>query len=373
MPRSYEPLSEQRQYLNISNHAYETLVSDIGVFGEKGGMSGIVNRILLNYMEESEASISSAVESKRQEYTEIIQNGKAKDTASTNDELPELSPAEKRTMELLLSDYRNKLTNRYLNELPPKEKAFTIRLQNKTYETLGPVPLSDSCYRSNGDYIRAILEEYASKSIFQREKIYFKVLFDMISAKLLIPEKDRLLTTIKTRSESGKLMAFRAKPVALSKESDAPYHYLIALSRPATDSKNIYTPAAFRLSRLEDIYDTKGYGSGKITAKEKKILEDAIKMKSVPYLLDDTYDYAIELTPQGIMKYKTILHLRPTADNSLTEDLKSGGQILHFRCTYRQIENYFFQFGKDARILSPNKDALRFREAYLMAYKHYNE
>ena len=372
MPRNYEPLSEQRQYLNISNHAYETLVSDIGIFGEKGGMSGVINRILLNYMEDSEASISSAVERKRQEYTEIIQNGKMKNAATTKDDLPELSSAERRTLELLLSDYRNKLTNHYLNELPPKEKTFTIRLQNKTYETLGPVPLSDSCYRSNGDYIRAILEDYTSKSIFQRETIYFRTIYDIIRAKLLVPEKDRLLTTIKTRTASGKLMTFRAKLVALSKESDAPYHYLITFSRPASDPKNVYTPAAFRLSRLEDIYDTKGYGSGKVTAKEKKTLEEAIKIKSIPYLLDDTNDYTIQLTPQGVMKYKTILHLRPVADNSKTEDLKYDGQILHFRCTYRQIENYFFQFGKDAKILSPDKYTMRFRKAYKEAYESYN-
>ena len=367
MSKAYEPISEQRQYLNISNQAYETLISDIAVFGEKGGLSGIVNRILLNYMEESEASISSAVERKRQEYIEIIQTGKKK----ASGELPELSPIENRTIELLLSDYRKKLTDHYRNDLPPKEKAFTIRLQNRTYETLGPVPLADTCYRSNGDFIRAILEEYASKSIFQREAIYFKTIFEMIRAKLLVPEKDRLLTTIKTRSTSGKILSFRAKPVALSKESDAPYHYLIALSRPASDSRNIYTPAAFRLSRLEEIYDTKGYGSGKITAKEKKTLEEAIKTKSVPYLLDDTDDYSVKLTPQGVVKYRSILHLRPVADKTLTEELESGGQILHFRCTYRQIENYFFQFGKDAKIISPEKYAIKFGEEYKAAYEVY--
>ncbi len=371
MAKPYEPLSEQRQYLNISKHAYEILISDIEIFGEKGGMSGIVNRILLNYMDDSEASISSAVERMRQEYIEIIQSEK-RNHISSNEEIQNLSSDEKHTVELLLSDYRTKLTNHYLNELPPKEKSFTIRLQNKTYETLGPVPLSDSCYRSNGDFIRAILEEYTSKSIFQRETIYFKSIYEMIQAKLLIPEKDRLLTTIKTRSVSGKLISFRVKPVALSMESDAPYHYLIALSRPASDPGNNYIPAAFRLARIEDIYDTKGYGSGKVTANEKKSLEEAIKTKSIPYLLDDTNDYSIELTPQGVMKYKTILHLRPVVNNSLTDYLESGYQILHFRCTYRQIENYFFQFGKDARIISPTSDAMKFREAYKEAYESYN-
>lgn len=259
-----------------------------------------------------------------------------------------------------------------MNELPRNEKSFTIRLQNKTYEILGPAPLSDPWYRSNGDFIRSMLEEYASKSIFQREAIYFKTIFDMIRDKLLIPEKDRLLTTVKKRSISGKLLTFRAKLFDLSKESDAPYHYLIALSRPATDSKNIYTPAAFRISRLENIYDTKGYGSGKITVNEKKSLETTIKTKSIPYLLDDTNNYSIELTPLGVLKYKNILHLRPLADNSMTENLESGGQILHFRCTYRQIENYFFQFGKDAKILSPSKDAAIFKEAYKAAYETYS-
>ncbi len=371
MTNGYSPISEQRQYLNISYHAFETLADDIDIFSERGGMSGIVNRILLNYMESSEATISSAVERKRQEYIGTIQRNKAGSHILSGENLPNLSSSERKTIEFLLSEYRSKLTNHYLYELPPKEKAFTIRLQNKIYKTLCTEPLQDKCYKSTGEYIRAILEDYTSKSLFQREIIYFREMHEIIRSKLLIPQKNRSLTTIKSRSVTGILQTFRVKPYALSKESDASYHYLIALSKLASDKNSVYKPAAFRLSRIEEFYDTPGYGSGKITEKEKKAVEDSIKMKSIPYLLNDINDYTVELTPSGIIKYKTILHLRPIADSSKTEHLHSGGKIMHFTCTYRQIENYFFQFGKEAKLISPKKDAERFKSAYKAAYEAY--
>lgn len=373
MATSYEPRGEQRQHLNISTTAYETLVNDKDIFEEKGGLSGIVNRILLNYMDETEASISQAVERKRQEYIQIIQNRGSENTATSDDEPAEMSPAVMKALGLLLSDYREKLINHYMNELPPREKQFNVRLQNDIYDILGPsVPLIDECYKTPGNYIRAVLEDYASKSVYQRERIYFREIYESIQSKLLIPTKDRPLITIRTRSASGILRDFRIKLVSLSAESDAPYHYLITLSRSTTDPDDIFKPATFRLSRIVKMRDTPSYGSGKITAKEFALLDGAIKQKSIPYLLDDTNDYAVELSPEGITMYKTILHLRPSADNSLTENLKTGGQILHFRCTYRQIENYFFQFGKDARILFPKEDAARFRDAYRSAFEAYN-
>ena len=69
--------------------------------------------------------------------------------------------------------------------------------------------------------------------------------------------------------------------------------------------------------------------------------------------------------------FRSILHLRPVADDSLTTTDEDGSQTICFFCTYRQIENYFFKFGKEAKILSPEEDAAKFREAYLAAYGEY--
>lgn len=373
MKDSFESRGEQRQHLNISNAAYEVLVNDKDIFEERGGLSGIVNRILMNYMDETEASITLAVERKKQEYVQIIQNADLADKSKSTNKSPHFSSAVNITLDLLLSDYKATLINHYLNELPPRERQFNVRLQNDIYDILGPsVPLADECYNSAGNYIRAILEDYASKSVYQRERIYFRDVYETIQSKLLIPSKDRPLITIRTRSATGILRDFRIKLVGLSKEADAPYHYLITLSRSATEANDDYKPSTIRLSRIVKMRDTPSYGSGKITAKETSLLKNAIKQRSIPYLLDDTDDYSIELTTEGLALYKTILHLRPSADNSMTEHLQNGNQILHFRCTYRQIENYFFQFGSKAHILSPKEAATRFKKAYEEACKTYN-
>ncbi len=373
MLKKYEIRSEQRQHLNISLHAYETLLNDISVFSENGGMSGIINRILSNYIEDSSASISSAVERKRLVYINQLQKEKASSDGNPSGDRPvRITPAEMKTIDFLCSAYGKDLTDHFLNHLPPREKTLKIRLQNDIYDILGPsVPLENECYKSAGNYIRAIIEDYAAQSFYRREEIYYRDLYDFIRSKLLIPYEQRPLMTIRTRNTSGNTFDFRIKLYKISSEAESPYHYLITQSKPVSGQRTDYSPAVFRLSRILKLHDTPSYGSGKITAKEKAELEAAIKQKSIPYLLDDTDDYTIELTPYGVTMYNAVLHLRPHADDSRTEKLKSGNQIMHFTCTYRQIENYFFKFGKDARIHSPESAAEKFRQAYLLASEAY--
>ena len=369
----YTLRSEQRQHLNLSSHAYETLINDIGAFSEKGGMSGIINRILMNYMDESPASISTAVEKKRLEYIDILKKEKGGyDSASAEDHYVNITSEEKKTIDYLCSAYKKSLTDHFVNNLPPKGHVLKIRLQNDIYDALGPaVPLSDECYKSAGNYIRAIIEDYTVQTLYRREEIYFRELYELIRSKLMIPAEHRPLLTLRAKNPTGKIIDYRIKLYDISSESASLYHYLITMSRSPKSPDNTYSPAVFRLSRIIKLYDTPSYGSGKITVREKKELEESIKKKSIPYILDNMDEYAIEFTPHGITMYNSILHLRPIADTSRTEILDSGNQIMYFTCTYRQIENYFFKFGKDARILSPKSAAGKFRQAYQLASEAY--
>lgn len=369
---NYEPRTEQRQHLNLSSHAYETILSDIDAFGETGGISGIINRILTNFMEESEASISASVERKRTELIRRIMEVKQGSEGLPDEDLPAPTPAERKVIDLLASSYEMELKHRFIDTPAPKEKTLKIRLQNDIYDILGPsVPLADDDYRSAGNYIKAIIEDYASRSFYKREEIYFRDIYELTRSKLLISAENRPLMTIRVKNTSGSLQDFRVKLYSMSSDSDSPYHYLLTLSRPVTDTKADYKPAVFRLSRIVKLYDTPSYGSGKITVKENKALTEAINQKGIPYLLDDTNEYKIRLTPQGVKMFRSILHLRPVADDSRTTTDKAGSQTMYFICTYRQIENYFFKFGKEAKLLSPKEDAARFKEAYLAAYKEY--
>ena len=369
---SYEPRTEQRQHLNLSNHAYETILNDIDAFGETGGISGMINRILTNYMDESEASISASVERKRTELIRRIMEVKQGSGYIPDEDLPAPTAAERKVIDLLAASYEKELKHRFIDNPAPKEKTLKIRLQNEIYDILGPaVPLADEDYRSAGNYIKAIIEDYASGSFYRREEIYFRDIYELIRSKLLIPAESRPLMTIRIKTASGTLQDFRVKLYSMSSDSDSPYHYLLTLSKPAADAKADYKPAVFRLSRIIKLYDTPSYGSGKITAKENKALASAVNQKGIPYLLDDIDEYKIRLTPAGVKMYRSILHLRPAADDSRTTTDGSGAQTMYFLCTYRQIENYFFKFGKEAKILSPKEDAVRFKEAYLAAYKAY--
>ena len=72
----------------------------------------------------------------------------------------------------------------------------------------------------------------------------------------------------------------------------------------------------------------------------------------------------VRLTPSGERKYQQILHLRP-------QYARKEGAVYTFTCTQRQVENYFFKFGHDARILAPQELADKFKRMYESAAEQY--
>ena len=87
--------------------------------------------------------------------------------------------------------------------------------------------------------------------------------------------------------------------------------------------------------------------------------------KGIPFLLNDVVEIGIRLTPEGISKYNSILHLRPP----YTRKTKDGLYIFH--STEMQIEFYFLKFGKDAEVLYPQSLRNKFRLEYEKALKKY--
>ena len=360
---------EQRQHLSISTHAYEILLNDISAFSEKGGISGIINRIIRNYLEDSEASITCALEKKKSIYTKQIEDEKT-------DSSP-LTPAEKKVVGLLTAAYRKELIDKNTKYKKPlsNSKTLKIRLQNDIYDILGPSePLPEiesTVYKTSGNYIKAIIEDYANLSLFKREEIYFKDLFNLISTIVSIEPSKRSLYTIKIDRGTEKPQAYRIKPYLLSSSSHAPYHYLVALSKKASSERSSYSPASFRLSRIISINKTPSYGSGKITANEKAEIEKGIRDKGIPYLSADVKRYRVLLTPTGIDNFNRILHQRPIPDK--TEKLPDGSVIMSFTGTDFQMESYFTRLGKDARILSPKSTANHLKKVFGDAYKTYEK
>ena len=98
-------------------------------------------------------------------------------------------------------------------------------------------------------------------------------------------------------------------------------------------------------------------------------IKKQIREKNVQYIQGDQELYRIELTERGQKMYNSILYLRPSYT---AKALSSGGRVVYdFDCTREQIQNYFFRFGKDALILSPDSLREEFAVAYRRASRAY--
>ena len=370
--------SEQRQHINLSNHAHEILTSDISAFSDSESMSGIINTILENYMDYSEANISRAVEDKRNSLIQTVSMRKTSKAQSgskdTLDEIkPSVTPTEKNVIECLVGDYEEQLINRFAKNSFPKEFTFKLRLRNELFDDLdGRFPNYDYYDGALGRYIKAIIEDYAIQDYYKREEIYFMKMNQRLLSELRAPLPDRILLRMRYRTSNGSVSDYRIKPFRMTNEAESRFHYLIAMSKPVADPDSDFTPAVFRLSRIIDFTETPSVSSGKITRKEQKALSDAINKRGVQFLMSDICEYKIRLTPEGLKMYGNILNQRPAADISKTTEDASGNTTMHFLCTPLQIQSYFFRFGKEAKILYPKSAAKDFSEAYRKAYEQYN-
>ena len=398
--------SEHRMDLRLSNPAYEVLLADRDAFGAKG-VSTIIHRIIelcaINRKDsgssivESEVNIDEAVSRRRDKLISDIKVAKAqeekevspsqesksgkKEARGTSGEKPtetEITPEEEQTVEYIVSSYRNELIDRFVNRPISRDQTIKLRFQNAIYYNYVNFDgISDSkafpYYNDRRKYIIALLEDYARKPYFMREEIYFHTMYKKICDKINVPLKKRELLRITLSNGS----VFRIKPYRMSTEGEAPYHYLIGLSKVSEKNKNgtkEYEPIVIRLSRIETIYELGEAGSGKITSDEKTNLDTRFKDKGVAFLGDpeENVEYTVSLTPKGMRKYNQIIHLRPVAIGKKEPDKnRPGNTLLRFKCAENKIIYYFTRLCGDAIIVSPKETADKMARQYKEAYTAY--
>ena len=115
-------LQENKQRLNLSEHAYRTLINDASVFlpedspkTETGGIpSGILNQIFRSFAPSAESSISTALENHRLALEEVLS--------------PMYSEKDQKiAIDLLLDAFKSQLLQRCQERLAQKGNAFSIR------------------------------------------------------------------------------------------------------------------------------------------------------------------------------------------------------------------------------------------------------
>ena len=328
---------DKRVSLTLSNYAEHVISSDMHIFDLK--FNTLVNLIVSHYKASSEASIRIAIKKRENELLETLKGD------STCKQV-EFQPV----IKSLIKKYEADLVSRM--QQYKKDSGITRKILI-TRDNLDLIDQNQSEYYTHpkhylnlSDYIKALLEEYARLSIIEREQIIFSDIYQDVS---LHKGYNAKITT--KNNKRFKVRLYDVRP----DERDN-YNYVITYT--AKDSK----ASSFRLSRIKSINLE---GQGDITSQEKLEIEGQIKKMGIPYLNGTPQTIRIQFTEKGLNMYNTILHLRPRCE-------KEDGKILEFYCSPRQIRDYFFKFGKDARVIEPVSIAEEFKRDYIEASKTYD-
>lgn len=336
---------EQRVRINLSEHACLIMEEDMYQFDVKE-RSSFMNTVFRNYRMDAPASISIYLQNKRIQLREQLMS-----VITDSFEL-------ERTLSYLLEKEQQALTKRIKMEMCSRHSGNSYRINNENFAYLTSVECTDADYYNQrpGLYIKCILEEYSTLPFIEREKIYFS---DMYNTAFDAIQTNTLL---KVRTKGDKL--FHIYPYSMETDSLSSRLYLTGFSKGIAETGSSKTPASFRIPRLKSI--TRLRQNGRLTNEEKTEIKEAIKNKSVQFLLSNEEEIHVRLTKRGIQKYNNQLYLRPAKNKELSSEY-----VYVFNCTEQQAEYYFFKFGEDAEILKPETLRKRFIDMYQQAWKRY--
>lgn len=199
-----------------------------------------------------------------------------------------------------------------------------------------------------------MLEEYAAKTVYQREAIYFDPQMRLIQAGAANGELLRI------RLKKGTW--FEVRPYGVLGDRQETYHYLVGLSRP-DGTREPEKPYNFRLSNIVKL-DVSFRRSGRLTEKERTDIESSIRGKGVQFLAQQRETIRIRLTEEGRRDYGSQMHLRPPAQTRTAVDDGAYRWEYTFFCTEFQARAYFLKFCGDAKVVAPQSLRDTFAQEY---------
>lgn len=335
-----------RQHLSLSAAAWEVLEDDRQDFGGGQSWAGILNHVFAVYRDTADASISVAVERRRAQYEEKLVGVAA--------------PAvRKAVLERLLADYTEELIENAAKNgaTPPDKEGFKFRLDRDNYAFREQwLDSPDAQYYGGrfSRYLRAVLEEYAAKTVYQREEIYFSQWITLILGAM---EYSSLLCV---ELQNGN--AYEVRPYGVLSDRQRTYHYLVGMScrDGKRDAEEI---TSFRLSKLTTLKPSQKR-SGRLTKEERDAIGDRICAVGVQFLVQQQETICIRLTEQGRRDYERQLHLRPAARERAGVDDGPYRWEYTFDCAPFQARAYFLKFCGDAKVVAPQSLRKEFADEY---------
>ena len=327
---------EQKIRIALSDKARLIIAEDMDVF-HTPKVATFINTVFSNFRAEAKSSISIYMQHQELELDMLFRDSK-------------IDPVSKRiVIEKILSQKKENLMTkiREYNTTKGESKLYHINDANVEY-------LIDDCdenqyYSRPGLYLRSILEEYCSLPFKERERIYRRDVYDLVERAC----KEKHVLKVKA-NYYGTEEIFYVYPYKILPDSLHTQSYLVCYSRKQNDGEKDKIVASFSMARIK--LPTMLSKTFHLNKQEIANIENQITKYSPAYLTGKPERIEVRLTAKGKQSYQTRLYSRPEKIESL-----STNDVYVFDCTQHQIFNYFFPFGPEVEIISPEILRNKFR------------
>jgi hypothetical protein len=364
--------SEHKLWVPLSERAIFVISEDMAVFSVDQE-STFINTVFANFRGEAKSSVCLYLEQKKEVLNRLFPVAKLKKAKGIA--IEQLLLAEEKELRNKVMQYRDARANGrklyYIN----KENVGYLEKEciEDQYYNIKEYKNEKPYYSGPAEYVRSVIEEYCSLPFIKRERIYRKKEYDIVERAC----KEKTILQVDANYQ-GKEQTFYVYPYKIVPDSFHTQSYLVCYSRMPEEDEDEKKIVSFSMARINPGQECKGNFS--LKKQEIKDIENRIAKDAAAYLVGGNEEIKVQLTKKGERSYRQRLYSRPekTGIEKIETD-KTDDQGNHieesiytFNCTQQQIFNYFFSFGAEAKIISPEGLRNRFQNTYERALAVYD-
>lgn len=333
-----ETNTSQKIRISLSKKAMLTIEDDMTAF-EVPKLTTFINHVISNFWDISESSIDNYLNNKELELKEKLSDSSI-DSYSIE-----------QVIQILLKDEKKRLINKTASYDNGSTVNKQYNINNNNYIFLTEECTEDKYYATAAKYLKCLIEEYCQLPFIKRERIYKRSSYNTVENAC----KNHNVLKVKAFIDGTQKLLY-VYPYMIMPDTLATQEYLVCYVKNENKATGKYI-TSFSMARLQlqgsALKQTFRLTKDDIIAIEKKLADS-----SPAYLFGENERVVVKLTERGQKSYKTKLYSRPV------KEPESSGDNYVFYCTPLQAYNYFFPFGKEAKIIEPTSLSERFKNSY---------
>lgn len=356
----FSSAKQVKQRINFSGAAFETVRNDALEFpnDEHGkNLSNFLNVILPNFYEEAESTLYFRLIDERNRLNAIFP----------------ANPWKEENLKRLLKSKEDELSKHIIERVHEKGESFFWSVNEKNSILLRQTPITETCrysiYQNGGRYLKALFEEYAQKTRAERELIFNKDMVDAIKACKPSRGAKKLKITLNPRTakdgrKSQQIYYFSVYDLLPDKSKQFNYLLGVAEERFINGRSLGKEIKSFRLSNIAEI---------KILAEnafikpiERQNLKKSLSLNGPSLIAESSQTIRIRFTERGLNDYHRWVYLRPNTIAPTNDPL-----VFDVLCNTFTADAYFFKFGPEIEIISPENIRKLFHDKYQKALSIY--